>query len=311
MINQFFRRLCVQYQFGFIKIIVSACFIVFSSFHPHETKRNSDEVMAFFSDIRSYIISDLGISLNESFYSDRMEGYQYYLYVSESDEIRLPEGEGNFRYFGSQVKKADSTQRALNKKGYHTLLYRTAATSAARVQSPLYQYPMHCLSFIALHEAHHIHRRNNPDHKIPYSLEEASGDVLGNYVSLDYARKFPSKLDSNLVKEQIQLNEEIYQRLNDTRIALDKRAFDRLKCRRFSRFLEKKLANSDSFKRDRFLYPVNNAYFIRYGYYTTHYFLLRDLYFKTGGAKNFLSFLDTLPSTEVEAVNRIKEFLQS
>jgi hypothetical protein len=270
-----------------------------------------DPVLVFFSDIRQYITTELGIELGESFYTHRSEGYQHYLYVSKPDEIRLPDGEANFRYYGSDLKRAQTMQIELIDKGYHTLLYRTAATSAARVQSPLYQYPLHCLSFIALHESHHIHRRNGKNPPIPYSLEEAAGDVLGNYVSLDFARRFPEKVDTNLVKEQILLNETLYLEINRTRARLDGGKNDRREFNRLTRYLNKKLKHSDSFKRDRFLYPVNNAYFIRYGYYTANYFLLRDLYFKTGSAKNFLGYLDQLPEDESAAIEQIKRFVVS
>lgn len=270
-----------------------------------------DQVLLFFSDIRTYIISHLGIELGEGFYTESSKGYQHYLYVSEKNKIKLPEGERNFRYFGGDEKRAKEVQMELNKKGYHTLLYRTAATSAAKVQSPLYNYPTYCLSFIALHESHHIHRRNGNKPPIPYSLEEAAGDVLGNYVSLDYGRLYPDKLDTNQVMEQISLNETLYREINRTRARLDGGKRDQAEFRRLTKFLKQKLKHSDAFKKDRFLYPVNNAYFIRYGYYTANYFLLRDLYFKTGNARSFLAFLDTLPTEDTAAIAKIQAFLSS
>ena len=162
-----------------------------------------------FDELRKYIRTILGIELNDTFYSEWKEGYQHYVYVSENSSIKRPENEPYFRFFGSDIEKAKAAQIELIAKGFHTMLYRTAATSAAKIYSPLSTYPHHCLSFIAFHESHHLHRKAGGRKAIPYSFEEAAGDVLGNYVSLHFPKKFPHLVDFKNVQHQIKINKSI------------------------------------------------------------------------------------------------------
>lgn len=62
-----------------------------------------------FDELRKYIKNVLGIDLNDSFYSG--EGYQYYVYVSEATGIKRPADEPYFRFFQSEVDKAELAQR--------------------------------------------------------------------------------------------------------------------------------------------------------------------------------------------------------
>ncbi len=270
----------------------------------------SDELLEYFARLRTLIIEYCGINLSPYFYSQRAEGYQHYLYISEADKVKLPEEESYFRYYGSNEEQALKQQEIKKAAGYHTLLYKTAATSSAMVFSPLERYDRVSLSFIALHEAHHIHRRNQKYTRIPYSMEEAAGDVLGNMVSEEWAIRYPDLFAVSEAVNQRKLNEWLYERINETRSRLDAGKPREKEFRQLSEALETKLEHADLFKKDRFLYPVNNAYFIRYGYYTKHYFLLKKLYKAAGNPKEFLAILDTLPESEEEAVLKIEGILK-
>jgi hypothetical protein len=262
-----------------------------------------------FDELRKYIKTTLGIELNDSFYSEWKEGYQHYVYVSENSSIKRPENEPYFRFFGSDIEKAKEAQKELIEKGFHTMLYRTAATSAAKLYSPLATYPHHCLSFIAFHEAHHLHRKAGARKAIPYSFEEAAGDVLGNYVSLDFANSFPQLVNSESVKHQINVNESLYKKINATRKKIDSIKDSKHSFKKLENFIAHKLKKEDNFKKDRFLYPINNAFFIRYGYYTSNYFLLKALFIHAKSPVKFLAYLDTMPENETEAVAKAKAIL--
>lgn len=263
-----------------------------------------------FDELRKYIKNVLGIDLNDSFYSEWKEGYQHYVYVSEATGIKRPADEPYFRFFGSEVDKAELAQKELIAKGFHTMLYRTAATSAAKLYSPLANYPYHCLSFIAFHEAHHLHRKANGRKAIPYSFEEAAGDVLGNYVSIDFALQFPHLMDIKNVKHQIKVNEKLYKKINATRKKIDDGKSADKAFKKLENFIARLLKNEDNFKKDRFLYPINNAFFIRYGYYTSNYFLLKALFNHAKSPVKFLAYLDTMPESETEAIDKVKAILK-
>ena len=264
-----------------------------------------------FEQLRQFIQTYLGMAINDSFYSEWKEGYQHYVYVSENSSIKRPENEPYFWFFGSDVEKAREAQNELIARGFHTMLYRTAATSAAKIYSPLATYPNHCLSFIAFHEAHHIHRKSGERKAIPYSFEEAAGDVLGNYASVDFAHQFPNIVDIKNVQHQIKINEKLYKKINTTRKKIDAGKNAEKAYKQLEHYIQRLLKNEDNFKKDRFLYPINNAFFIRYGYYTANYFLLKQLYQHAKSPIKFLAYLDTLPETETEAIAKVKSILQS
>lgn len=282
----------------------AALFIPFSLWA--EDKKPCEVV---FDALRKHIRTTLGVTLNDSFYSEWKEGYQHYLYVSENSSIKRPANEPYFRFFGSDIQKAKEAQQELIEKGFHTLLYRTAATSAAKLFSPLATYPPQCLSFIAFHEAHHLHRKAGERKAIPYSFEEAAGDVLGNYASIAFAKQFPNLVDSKSVHHQIKINEKLYKKINLTRKKIDEGKDATKAYKKLENYISRLLKNEDNFKKDRFLYPINNAFFIRYGYYTANYFLLKKLYHHAQSPIKFLAYLDTLPEAEKESISKVKSIL--
>lgn len=272
---------------------------------------NRKQTEAVFDKLRAFITAQTGIALDESFYSQWAPGYQYYVYVSLNNAVERPENEPYYRFFGSNAERAMAVKAEYDAKGFDTLLYKTAATSAAKIFSPLEFYPAHCLSFIGLHEAHHIHHRSKNEKNIPYSFEEAAGDVLGNYLSIAFSRQYPELVSEKAARHQIKVNEDLYRHIIKTRKLLDKhKSADRV-MKKLENYIADKLKNEDNFKKDRFVYPVNYAFFIRYGYYTANYFLLTALYHKLGDAKAFIAFLDTLPADEEKAKKMCAEKIKS
>ena len=66
------------------------------------------------------------------------------------------------------------------------------------------------------------------------------------------------------------------------------------------------LKNADQFKIDRYDYPVNNAYFLRYQSYCENYFKLKLLYLYFEDIIEFLDFIITLPNDKELAIEIIE-----
>jgi hypothetical protein len=226
---------------------------------------------------------------------------ELYLYISRADKIENVI-EQSYSAFGTNEKLARKAQKKFEKEHCHTMLYKTYGTSATLLTKKLMSYPPETIAFIAFHESFHIHR-NKSGKKIPYSFEESTCDLLGNYGLLLFAEK-TGMIEKDLVQRQITLHEKIYSCINNFTAKAEASkpeefGFIYSDC---EKQLKVFISEGNKFHCDRYDYKVNNAYFLRYQSYYKNYFLLRELKEKSGGINSLLEKVLSLPEKEVDAL---------
>lgn len=273
-------------------------------------QKNADYVtqLELIDGIKNYCRKKLGMQLGSHFYTnwEMSEGLLYYVYVSKSDEVRVPEGVDQFLYFGTNVRAARQFSDSYEAKGFHTLVYRTAGTSATLLNKTLMSYPMDAIAVIVFHEALHVHLRINR-RTIPLSIEEAAADVLAKYISIDY-RKIEDKINRRKLNRTLKTMERIYKVVNTNSEKLSKEGKEQeLIFNKSYKKIKKILRKSNIYQKNRFSYPVNNAFFIRNNYYSKYYFELKQLYKRLDESPTrFINFVANLPEELEEALSLIR-----
>jgi hypothetical protein len=185
-----------------------------------------------------------------------------YVYGSRKDTVESLLG-GPFTYMGTHHQQARAKGDSLRRAGADVLVYFTAGTSSAMLSSRLLAYPRESIAFIMMHEAVHRHVRSCTI-AIPYDDEEALADLAANAGVVKFFRDKPEEAAA---KQHSKLNEMIFLEINrQASLQLTERDIGRI-------FM---LASTGTdFQKDRFLYPVNAAYFLRYSFYAANYFRLK------------------------------------
>ncbi|MEW6468608.1 MAG: hypothetical protein AB1458_06770 [Bacteroidota bacterium] len=255
---------------------------------------------------------ELGFKIDSNFYKSWQEkdDYYYYIYCSSPDSIcnvlKSP-----YEYLGTDEEKAKKKKQHYDSLNYQVMVYKTAGTSAARLNKALLSYPYETISFIVFHEAFHQHA-SATGRKLPYEMEEAACDILGNYITQMLEKRF-SQYSRKEAKNLVSLHENLYATINkyDSMICMTKGNVPTGLYTFCYDDIQKLLKKSSQFQQDRFSYPVNNAYFVRYRYYASNYFLLKKLYVKYNDPKKFVDVMTNLSKEEPEArkilENKIKE----
>lgn len=227
--------------------------------------------------LRQFCIDELKLNVGGSFYNTWKEGEDsmfIYLYVSRADTIALPDMVSTMIWAFDLEDSAIATSNKLQLRGYHTLVYKTAGTSGAFLNHKLLSYPDEAIAFIVFHEAVHRH----VGMMIDYNYIEALCDAVANRAILQFAAKTGRLAMPEVVKQKNAL-EEAYRFLNAKRVELDKLRITNKRQKVFEGCqmkIKRLLKEANPFLRDRMIYSVNNAYFIRVQPYAIHYFEMYD-----------------------------------
>lgn len=296
-----------------ILFVISLVFISFQTFgdlgqFPNDSYGLKEKI-EFINQLTEYIRNDFELVTGDNFYTLHQPGDKpaYFVYVSSPDSVYCSKP---FRSFGTDENAAIECQKKFDNEGFHTLLYHTAGTAAAKLNSLLLSYRFETISFILFHEAMHRHLMNKGA-TIPYEIVESVCDVIGNYGTIQASKKF-TKIKKRTVRNQLKTNENIYAAINKHEFNLqkipEKAGRDSIftLCRKE---IEELLGKGDAFQRDRFSYTINNAYFVRNRDYAQNYFLLRDVFLKTKNTKKFLDIIDSLPEKTALAKKALLEKL--
>jgi len=238
-----------------------------------------------FTNARKFIFQQAGYELDKSFYVDTVAVSLpfYYLYVSEKNRVQRPlEALKELISFDKDEAAALERATTLEKKGYDVFIYKTYANSSAIINKRFMEYPLEAQVFIMFHEYMHnyIHEKQLI---VKYTTNEAAGDVVGTCLSLKY---FKGTSFYKNAKRQVRVNENIYKYIN---AYLEKKYPRQSDKERLENRIKRQLGKGNSFQKDRFDYPVNNAYLLKNQYYSKEYFRLKKLCRKH---KSLIEFLD-------------------
>jgi hypothetical protein len=213
-----------------------------------------------------------------------------------------------FYFCGTDERKAESLIDKYSSEGYHVFCYKSYANSQAMWNKRFISYSHEAISFIMLHEfVHHFVFFNNL--KIPYEFHEALADVVGNYGTLEFSRE-TDFLNIDSVQQQIKINEDIYELMNSTIDKININPSDKpIIHHNCHTTISELLLKGNLFQRDRFEFPVNNAFLLKNSYYSKNYFLLKKVYEKQRSIKALLKILKSMPESVIECEAYLKNYL--
>lgn len=259
--------------------------------------------------LRTYLSMDL----KEEFYTKwrvvrehkSVDDRLVYLIVSRADEITTAVV-GRFQYFGTRESEALEKESRLKSIGYHTLLYKSAGSSATRLNNRLLSYPLETIAFVVIHEAMHQHMRLVKS-KVHQAIYEAAADVVANYGVLKFAED--NKLISDkAARRQLHLHEKIHkvisEQLKEVRTALPDTASPVYQ--QTEKRIIKLVSRGNQFNKDRYNYEVNNAYYLHHSLYSEHYFLLKSLAKKLYDLSFFVKYISRLPGGLDKEISEIR-----
>ena len=231
--------------------------------------------------IKRFIATDLKMSVQSNFYTHWKEPSSdsmfIYFYISRSDRVerdtiyKIP-------WTFEKDSQAVATAREMTAKGFHTLVYRTAGTSNTLLTPKLLSYADEAIAFVVFHEVVHqnLQKMGGPVH---YDYEEALCDVIANMACVRFAET-THLIDIHAAERQRDVFERSYAFLNKERSILDtmqqqnKPALYQLCTNTISTLT----ADANQFVKDRMVYEVNNAYFLRIEDYSLNYFRIKKLF---------------------------------
>ena len=282
-----------------------------------------EEQLAVLDAVRQFIKEELQLYIGKDFYTEWKEDPKrkhVILYLSRADRVMLPKefeetrkGKLPYLTFSANLKKANYYAKVAEKqKGQHALVYQTAGTSSSRINNRLLSYELEAIAFTALHEATHRHIRYHRFGEVPYPIEEAACDLIGNYGLMGFQERYgllnPLKMDA-----QLNLHERLHALMNELKDQVDQVVGGKAQdiYERGERELKLLIRQGGKFVKDRYNYPVNNALLLRNTFYAGNYFLLKDLLMKKGDLKSFMDFIISLPKDLEQAKSQIEARIAS
>ncbi|MFN0200061.1 MAG: hypothetical protein ACKVTZ_00990 [Bacteroidia bacterium] len=261
----------------------------------------------FIAKISLFAQEQLGLQVGDNFYQEWAEDNKLncFLYVSLPDKIASPPNFPDYLYFARDESAAQQKQAELREMGYHTLLYKTAGTSQTELSNELLSYSYEALAFVVLHEAFHAHLENL-GHEIPYEIEEAFADVIGNWGAIAFAQT-TGHLDENKAIAHKNLNERIYKCIihSKEKIQYNNLLLSAEVTQTCENQLGELLKEGSVFHKNRYLYTVNNAYFLRNQFYTDYYFQLYCFFRNKKSLTQTIPLISELPKNLDQALDLI------
>ena len=288
----------------------SLCLILILSIVHDESFASSDDSLLI-NEVKKYIVNKMGCRVPQSFYTrwSRNNKPTVLLFVSSASRVSAPAGLKRYiTHFGSDEEAAKKSADEHTSLGYHTFVYKTFATSSTQLNTRFISYSGEEKCFIMLHEFIHRYIRDL-NLNIPYEYEEALGDVLGNYGSIEFV-EVSGHLSEKQLRKQKSHNEMIYRTINRTIKKIDADTNNvtnlNLKCQKR---IEKIIAGAGLFLNDRFGYNVNNAYLLKNSPYSKNYFMLKKIFYKSGSTTKLLQIMKSGPPEAENFEKYLKTFL--
>jgi len=258
--------------------------------------KNEKENLRLIRQLEDYAEIELGLNLKRKFYKkwQKKEQQLTYVYISRPDSIILPKDSSPFKYFGTDTLAARIHAVKSEEEGLDAMVYNTSGTSATLLTHHLLNYPKEAIIFVVLHEMAHVHR-DKSKLKIPYPAEESFGEFLGNHASLKFAEKYYPELIP-AIKKQRSVQEKIYRLLSEaeTQVQGHNQAEKEVRYQAISAALKVILLEANIFQKERYNYPVNNAYILRNRYYYQWYEKFKDIYLSGKSLKEMTLFYSSL-----------------
>jgi len=229
-------------------------------------------------DIKKFIADSTDYKIDTAqFYSNYKTldtALYYYVYLSEQDKLKVPEGFKDFTFFNNDSLKAFQFLDKVKETGKVSYLYRTAGNSSAKINLRLLSYYNEEVTFIIFHEATHQYvQKINID--LPYEFNESLCDAMGISLLKRFAKYYPNYFNPDGLLNFEKALTSIH-RLNINAL-LEFKEKPR-KAEQIFEILQQKISDYtvySGFLRERYSGTINTAWMLRNKYYSGAYFYCR------------------------------------
>ncbi|MFN8287553.1 MAG: hypothetical protein U0V74_12400 [Chitinophagales bacterium] len=242
--------------------------------------QSTQEKLRIIDSLCKFIRNEYGLYIPDDFYKNydsRKDSMYVFMYVSRSERVEPADPKHPYTWYFNEEDSAKAKNAEMQAKGYETLIYKTAGTSAGRLSPKLLSYPPEAIAFIVLHEAVHVEVRSR-NYVNFYNYEEALCDAFANRAAMVFAEQ-SGLLNKDSLAHQQKVFEEAYHIVNNARFFLND-ATPAEKPALFQKCEQNLKAISEGanpFVQERLLYPINHAYFLRMECYAEHYFEMKEM----------------------------------
>lgn len=206
------------------------------------------------------------------------------------------------------LDESKSKKEQYDKLGFVTFEYEYYCDASTLLKERFLSFTFESISFIMFHELLHNYFIQEKIH-IPYELNEAACDVIGNYCTLKYV-KYNKRLQKKKVKKMIEVNEASYEIMNKYILRINQETEDVGElCDQCNTELYPLLKTYDDFQKIRFYRAVNTAYLLKNSYYCINYFLLKKVLLKVKNIKEFLIILRNCPENKQDYETYFKKYI--
>jgi len=260
---------------------------------------------------RKFEREEFGFDFFRAFTRRKRKGKKKYaLFASNTGVVEPPSDFGSFNSFDyrpfeifNNKNKAIKRKKELERRGYHTLLFRVITTSSSVTDEFLSKPPEVKLKVI-FHEDFHTYLKKR-NITIPYSINEAAAQVIGFYGTIEYAKK----TDSVDVEDALKLREGCEKRIN----------FVTKKRRELDEILREKEEAPQGFYEEctevlkkygtNIISTINNAFFVWYENYCKDYYLVASVFERIRNFRKFIDIISSLPEDYEEATRKLENLL--
>ena len=264
----------------------------------------------FIAGVKEFALHEIGVPLKGDLYTrwQPSDSPFIYLFVSRADRVAPPVATGHpYIYYNTDSAAAAGKAYELTSQGFQAFCYRSYANSAALLNKRLVSYPPEAAAFIVFHELTHIYIQQLRL-RMSYEFNEALADVIGNYGAMQYAVA-SGTLETSSVKKQTYINEQLYRSFNKCLSSIERAQPSEIAQlhRKCSKQRDLLMQQANSFQKDRFNYPVNNAYLLKNSNYCRRYFLLRSVIIKQQSIKGMLELMQHIPANRSAAIQYLQQ----
>lgn len=265
----------------------------------------------FIDSIKKFSDQEFGIKFNATLFTRWAKTSKplTYIFASLPNRVEKPSDfYSSYLFISSNLNQIADYELDFKNKGYSVFLYKTFANATAELNERIISYSKESLCFIVIHElTHNYFIQQNIS--LPYEINEAVCDVLGNYLTLKYIGN--SKQDTaEKTKKMVERNETTYEIINKyiLEINTEKEETEKL-CDQCNHEIYRLSKKYDDFQKDRFYHDVNTAYLLKNSYYSKYYFLIKQLYLKYKSTQQFIKIISAAPEDIDDCEKYIKEKL--
>jgi len=241
----------------------------------------------------------------------KKHSHHYSIFASYADKVGVPpefgDDEWHFETFSSKMM-ALRRMRKMERKGYHTVFYQSIANGAMKISEEFLSLKPISIARSVFHEGFHnmLYSRRI---RLPLPINEAAASVVENYATIEYARQSPL-LDIEEATDRKERSEKLKSLYLSKRKEIE--SLEEIPQSFYDEYTEEFFSihpDPELYKARVRPHKINNAFFVHLEPYNMDYELVRSVYEKIGGLKDFIETIASLPNDYKEAKKSLEALL--